>query len=627
MIRKKLLPISVLCLSVSAGYAQDTTAVEGRRLDEIVITANRTEVNRHNVPMIISVVGKDELRQSGESNILSALSQRVPGLFVTERNVAGFGVGSRGAGGITLRGVGGNRMLILIDGHPQYMGVLGHALADAYATSNIEKVEVVRGPASILYGSNAMNGAINIITQRHDADGWNANAAVMYGSYNTQKYAFDAGLKTGRFDVFVSANQDHTDGSRARSGFNSTNGYAKAGYRISDHFRAWADMSLAAYSVEDPGKETEPYFDYLAEILRGVASVTLENKYGQTDGAFKFFYNFGDHKINDGHRETEQPSPFYFRSKDHNYGINWYQIIRPFRGNMITAGVDFKNFGGRAWNDFIAPAAPDVVETDTSLYEMAGYLLVQQTLFDRLTLNAGARFEHNEQFGNEWIPQAGLSFRPFRYTVLKAAVSKGFRSPNIQELFYRAAWAGHNPDLKPETMNNYEISIGQDFCNRRVSVELTGFISEGGNLIVTEGSYPNFRNENTGSFFNRGVEFSFRWQALANFDVQGNYACLYMMDAPVLYAPKHQAFLAAHYRWQRWNFNADYKFVDEIYISTGNGEQTDTYGLLGARISFRLLKWLDVCMKGNNLTGRDYQIVSGYPMPGATVFGGINISL
>ncbi|MDR3236722.1 MAG: TonB-dependent receptor [Prevotellaceae bacterium] len=628
MTRNTLLLIPVLCLSAAAGRAQDTTAVDGRRLNEVVVTANRTEVNRHNVPMIISVVGKEELRQSGESNILSALSQRVPGLFVTERNIAGFGVGSRGAGGMTLRGVGGDRMLILIDGHPQYMGVMGHALADAYAVSNIEKVEVVRGPASILYGSNAMNGAINMITRRHDADGWSADASLMYGSYNTQKHAFSAGQKKGRFDAFVAVSQDRTDGNRAHSAFSATNGYAKVGYRISNHFRAWADVNLASYGIEDPGADTELYVDCLAEILRGVASVTLENRYGSTDGAFKFFYNFGDHKINDGHKEGYPLSLFYFRSNDHNYGVNWYQIFRPFRGNMVTAGVDFKNFGGRAWNDYIAPATPDVVETDTSLYEAAGYLLVQQMLFDRLTLNAGARFEHNQQFGNEWIPQAGLSYRPFRHTVLKAAASKGFRSPNMQELFYKAAWAGHNPELKPERMTNYEISVGQDFCDRRVSVELTGFISEGSNLIEADRShgYPP-TNYNTGSFLNKGVEFTCYWQAFSNFTLQGNYAYLYMMDAPILYAPKHQAFLAASYRWQKWSFNANYKFVDDMYISTGSSELTDTYGLLDARISFRPTAWLDVFVKGNNLTGRDYQIVSGYPMPGTTVFGGINISL
>jgi iron complex outermembrane receptor protein len=622
---KKISFLSLLCLPFAA-YAQDVAQDSIHRLGEVVVTANRTEVNRSNVPMTISVVSRDELEQSGESALLPVLSGRIPGMFVTERGIAGFGVGSSGAGNISLRGVGGgNRLLVLIDGHPQYVGTMGHHMPDAYVASDVEKVEVVRGPASILYGSNAMGGVVNIITRKQHAGGWNANARLMYGSYNTQKYMANAGLKSGKFDAFVSLNHDRSDGYRPRSDFRITNGYAKVGYKVSGHFKLWGDVSLASFNVQNPGLETAPMFDNIADILRGVASVSLENNYEKTLGALKFFYNFGDHEINDGHEEGEAQPDFYFRSKDHNYGIVWYQVFQPVEGNMVTIGVDFKNFGGKAWDDYHGHA-PDEVNVDTSLYEVAGYLIMQQTLFEKVTVNAGVRLERNERFGHEWIPQVGLAYRPCRHTVLKASASKGFRSPNIRELYYRADWAGANPDLRPERMNNYEISIGQDFFDGRLSSELTAFMANGSDLIVTDWSSWPPKNKNTGQFKNKGVELSFTWHALKNFNLQGNYSYLHM-DTPLLYSPEHQIFLAANYRLSQWNFGANYRFVDGLYSETGANPVVETFAVLDAKVSFQPLPWLGFFVKGENLTGRNYQILAGYPMPGVTVFGGINVSL
>jgi iron complex outermembrane receptor protein len=623
---RKISFISLLCLPCAA-YAQEAAQDSLRSIEEVVVTANRTEVNRSNVPMTISVVGRDELEQSSESALLSVLSGRIPGMFVTERGVTGFGVGSSAAGNISLRGVGGgNELLVLIDGHPQYMGVMGHHMPDAYVTSDAEKVEVVRGPASILYGSNAMGGVVNIITRKQHTDGWNANARLMYGSYNTQKYMGNAGLKTGKLDAFVSLNHDRTDGYRPRSDFHITNGYAKLGYKFSNHFKLWGDMSLASFKVQNPGLEAAPMVDNIADILRGVASISLENNYEKTDGALKFFYNFGDHNINDGYEESGTPPAFNFRSKDHNYGITWYQVFRPLEGNMITAGLDFKNFGGKAWNDFHGHA-PDEVQVDTSLYEVAGYLIMQQTLFEKLTVNAGVRLERNEQFGHEWIPQAGLAYRPHRSTVLKASVSKGFRSPNIRELYYREGWAGANPDLKPERMWSYEISVGQDFLDGGLSFELVGFIANGSDLIVTDWSsgYPP-KNYNTGQIKNRGAELSFRWHAFKNFNLQGSYSFLHT-DTPLLYSPKHQIFLAAGYRLAKWGFSLNGRFVDGLYSEIGNSPAVESFATLDARVSFQLLRQLGFFVKGENLTDRSYQIITGYPMPGITVFGGVNVSL
>ena len=155
---------------------------------------------------------------------------------MTERGVTGFGVADGAAGQISIRGVGGSPttgVLMLIDGHPQFMGIMGHPLPDSYVASDAERVEVIRGPASILYGSNAMGGVINIITKKQAVDGARGNARLSYGSFNTQKYMVSGGYKKNKFSVFASGNHDRTDGHRENSDFKIKNGYVKLGYDLS----------------------------------------------------------------------------------------------------------------------------------------------------------------------------------------------------------------------------------------------------------------------------------------------------------------------------------------------------------------------------------------------------------
>ncbi|MDR2947817.1 MAG: TonB-dependent receptor [Prevotella sp.] len=626
MYRKLLLLIFIGLTYTLTGYAQKDTI----NLNDVVVTGTRAQINRNNVPMTISVVDRAEIEESSESALLPVLSERIPGMFVTERGITGFGVSSGGSGGITMRGIGGSpttEVLILIDGHPQYMGLMGHHLPDAYVASDVEKVEVVRGPASILYGSNAMGGAINIITRKQNKDGWSANGRLMYGSHNTQKYMANAGIKKGKYDGFVSINHDRTDGHRKNSDFHITNAYARSGYNISNNIRVWGDVSVAAYKAQNPGTEDAPMLDNIADIVRGVASSTLENNYENTDGALKLFYNFGNHKINDGYATGKDPKNYRFRSNDNNFGAMLYQNFRAFQGNIITAGVDFKSFGGHAWNRY-EDGTPDANIVDTTVYEIATYVIMQQTLFEKLTLNGGVRLEYNRESGNEWIPQIGFAYRPWESTVIKGSVAKGFRSPTIRELFM---WGAANPDLKPERMVNYEISVGQKFLNGRLYAELTGFIADGSNLIKTEpikndDGTTKMVNMNTGDFLNRGIEFSIKWNAIRNLHLHANYSFL-DMDKPVIYAPKQQIFVSASYRLQKWNISASYQYIDEMYSVTGDNAVKENYGLVNAKVSFRPTKQLELFAKGENLTDKKYEIMRGYPMPGTTILGGVNISL
>lgn len=395
----------ITLLSVNHLSAQtDTTGVAKKyTMDEVVVTGTRNETDIRHLPMTISVVNREQIEKRYEPSLLPSLSEQVPGLFITSRGVLGYGVSDGAAGGMSLRGIGGGsaaRMLVLIDGHPQYMGLFGHPISDAYQSMLAEKVEVVRGPASVLYGSNAMGGVINIVTRKQLEDGIKTGVRVGYGSYNTLMTEATNRIRQGKFNSVVTGSYNRTDGHRDDMGFEQYGGYVKLGYELG---RAWditGDVNITQFKASNPGEIYEPVFDNDSRITRGVASFSVENNYNRTSGALKLFYNWGRHKINDGYSEGDSPLDYRFHSKDKMLGVSWYQSVVLFTGNRLTIGVDYQHFGGEAWNYFLTDGHKESL-SDKTENEVAGYVDFRQQLGRYLTLDAGIRLDHHSVTGTE----------------------------------------------------------------------------------------------------------------------------------------------------------------------------------------------------------------------------------
>ncbi len=613
----------LLCNSIHADEVQKVDSLIN--LKEVVVSANKIVVNRNSVPLSISVIGRDDIETSSESALLPVLSQRVPGLFVTQRGITGFGVSTGAAGTVNIRGVGqGNKVLMLFDGQPQWAGLFGHALPDTYVASDVDRVEVIRGPGSLLYGSNAMGGVVNIITRKHHQEGRRTQARVMYGSYNTQKYMVNNGFNSGKFSSFISLNHDRTDGHRPNSEFKITNGFGKVGYQLSNHFNATADVSLAKFKNQNPGAVTAPMIDNDMDILRGTTSLAVENNYGKTSGAVRAFYNWGDHEINDGYTQGGQPRTFLFNSKDHNYGLLLYQSFRLLPGNSFMLGLDYKNWGGEAWNAYFDGKREDIV--DKKIDETAGYLIMQQDIMGLFTVNGGLRYEYNSVFGGEWVPQAGVVSRLFEGNTIRASLSRGFRSPNIREMYM---YPIQNADLKPESMYNYEVAVSQSFLDNRLFAELTGFYIDGKDLIEVRPLNGKPLNQNVGEFTNKGIEAELRFQVLSNLSIDANYSYL-NTDKRLLAAPKNQFFAGVNYSPGRFNFSLNMQSISGLYTDTNEATaKKENYTLVNARAAYLFGtrdKGLTLFLKGENLTATRYEINQGFPMPKAIVMGGVEVT-
>lgn len=573
-------------------------------LDPVVVTASQVDALRSTVPNAVSVIAGVDLHQSGETSVLTLLNQKVPGVFVTERGVLGYGVSTGAAGGISIRGTGGSpntEVLILTDGRPQWMGLMGHPLPDTYVNSGIERVEVIRGPASLMHGTNAMGGVINIIREKPETDGLNGSFGTSYGSYNTEKYEGSIGYGKSNMGLTIDGNYYETSGHRAYSSFKENNGTVRGWTVLSELFTLKADASVSGFRAYDPGTVASPYVNHWQDILRGSSGFALENHAGSVEGAVKGFFNWGVHDIYDG-----------FHSKDRNVGIMAYEGFHPLADNTTTVGFDYKRYGGSA-------NAGTTQYGEHHVDETGGYVLTQQHFLNLVTASAGVRLNHHSITGYEAVPQFGVAVNTDAQTTIKANVGKGFRSPTIREMFLFPA---PNPNLAPERMWNYEAGVLRTFLDNLANVELTAFITKGTNQIRTTGTYPNMKLSNSGSFTHHGMEFagSVRPTYATSFDV--TYSYLERGDQTAA-NPKHKASISGTYVMFPATFTVGFQYVSGLYGDDYSRSHLPDYGLLSARVTVAVMHRLSVYVAGENLLDRPYQILTGYVMPGRVGFAGL----
>ena len=620
----------ISAVSLQAQTGKDSTKVaRSYAINEVVVTGTRSETDVRHLPMTVSVVGRPQLEASQQTSVLPVLNSQVPGFFSTSRGVMGYGVATSASGQMSLRGIGGpaqaglptTGLLVLIDGHPQYMGLMGHPIADAYQTMMAERVEVLRGPASVLYGSNAMGGVINIVTRKMQEDGIRTNINIGVGSYGSIQTEATNRIRKGRFSSTVTASYNRTDGHRADMAFEQYGGYAKLGYDFTDNWKVWGDVNVTRFNATNPGSVMKPYIDNDQRITRGMTSFALENHYEKTSGALSFFYNWGDHWINDGYQPGGEPLQYRFNSNDQMLGVSWYQSVQLFQGNRLTVGADYFHFGGEAWNQFFDGHRE--TSANKSLNEVAGYVDFRQDIAAWLTLDAGARVDYHSQTGTEFIPQVGLAFHLPENAEIKAMASKGFRNPTIREMYM---FPPQNPDLKPEKLWNYELSFSQRLMDNRLSYGLNVFYINGENLIIRLPN-PNgsgMLNQNSGEIENWGAEANVGYQFNPVWSVMANYSWLHM-ENPVLASPEHKLYGGVNFRKGRWSASTGIQYVKGLYTDL-DAATKENFVLWDMQGSFKATNYLSFYVRGENLLAQRYEINAGYPMPKATFMGGVNIN-
>ena len=631
--------LCAICIFSAQAMAQQqshvhTPATDSLRtvnLQEVVATGTRANTDPRLLPMTVNVVNEEQLTERHEANILPTLTEHVPGLFVTQRGIIGYGVSSGGSGGIKIRGIGGapnTDILVLIGGLPQYAGIYGHPISDNYQTMLADHVEVVRGPASMYYGSNAMGGVVNIVTKQPKHDTILTNLHLQYGSY----YSLDAGVtnqvKRGKFSSAVGFNYLRTDGHRRNMDFDEYNGFLRLGYELSEHWRINAMGNIAYFNSSNPGTVSAPLEDNDMHILRGMASLSVDNEYTDTrfptSGALRAYYNGGKHKIYDGYAFGATPPAQTYYHTDLMTGLSAYQSVEFFRGNRTTFGFDYQHFGGHAWNEALSDKSTTDLVRRTQ-YNIAGYVDFRQWVVSWFSLDAGVRIDWLSVCPTkpQVIPQGGLSFILPRDAQLKALVSRGFRNPTLRELYmYKPA----NANLEPESLWNYELSYRQSLLQGRLRLGANVYYLHAKNMIETRPVDGRPVNVNTGELRNTGCEVEIGYTIWRGLHVDANYSYLHAAN-PVLAAPEHKLYAGIGYHHERFRVATSLQYIHGLYTQLASATTTaqkQNYALWNAHAAVRIWKGLWANIKADNLLGQEYEINAGFPMPRTTLMGGLN---
>lgn len=623
--KKYLLSLAAFAASFCVS-AQDSLRIY--HIDEVVVTGTRNNTDVRHLPLTITQVSRPQLEQSFSQSVIPAVTQLTPGLFTTSRGIIGYGVSTGSAGSMKIRGVGsGAQLMVLIDGQPQYAGLMGHPIPDAYQTMMTEKVEVLRGPASMFYGSNAMAGVINIVT-RQAQEGSKTNMRLSAGSYGTLQAEASNTYKKNAFSSIVGASYQRTDGHRENSEFSQFSGFAKLGYELNTNWKLNGDMNLTHFNYANPGPESAPLIDNDGKITRGLASVSLTNSFANTNGALRVYFDWGHHNIDDGYTAGASPKAYLYKHNDYIGCISWYQSVSLFEGNRVTAGIDFQQFGGAAWNaDKNTGARTNLVKDDDgnlvdNLHqsEIAGYVDFRQELATWASLELGLRVDHHSIAGTELVPQGGISFHVSPTSDLKAMVSKGFRNPIIREMYM---FPPSNTELEPERMMNYELSYSQRIGKGHIGANI--YYIDGENLIATTRIDGRPKNLNMGEFTNYGFELNGDYRFNAHWSMDANYSFLHMKKR-MEGAPESKFYLGVNYAKKRFGMNIGLQQVDGLFITTGENAEKESFTLLNASLTYSLSQTTKFFAKGENLLGQCYQTYQGFYMPRATFMGGIDIN-
>ena len=618
----KVLHIVPAVLAVMVGNGVNahnlTDSIKAPDLREVVVTGVGNSTDRKLLPYTVSVVGQHQIEATGKTQLLSALSGEVPSLFITQRNIFGFGVSSGGSGGIKIRGVGGsptNSVLMMVDGQPQFAGIYSHHVADYYESEYVDHVEVLRGPASVLYGSNAVGGVINVITKTPE-DGVHTTLKSELGSYMTWQTSLTNSVRKGKFFSYVSLGYDRTNGTQKNFDFNQKSAYAKVGYDVSKHWSLVADYSIVNSIGNDPiyAKLSDPESAdiYHQNITRGAATFLASNRYGRTDGTVRVYYSYGNHYIDD---------PRHFHSTDDRLGLLVNQNVRLWTGAQGSVGFDFDTYTGRI------PMSGGREHTEGSkttidrkrIMEYSPYVTLSQCLLhDRLTITAGLRMANSSEFGSHWIPQAGVVYNPDESWTLKASVAKGYRNPSFREMYL---YATANPDLEPENMMNYEVTAGWHRY-RQFGIELTGYFSQGSDMIQV----LDRRNQNTGSFINKGIEVTVRSNPIEKLLIRASYSYLYTTLDNLAAAPRNQYYLGVGWRALK-NLTVDARLNGVGGLWVASGEPRQNYALLGLHAAYEPWRMLELFVTLDNIANKHYVINRGYEMPGFNIMGGFKLKI
>ncbi len=580
--------------------------------EETVITPTRTKQLLKNVGSSISIITQKDIESSKAPLLLDVLRQ-VPGLEVTR---------TQGIGGTTslfIRGASAAQTLVFVDGVQMNSPTTGAFNFANLTTDNIERVEILRGPQSTLYGSEAMGGVINIITKKGTGD-TKVILGTEYGMHDTYRETVHVSGGKERFDYSMGASYLKTHGISAASsgsekdGYENFTGSARLGWNFLDNGR-----------VDTTVRGSHSDFEYDAFVY-GVGAVDDPDRRQTTDEILfstkvhKTFFDLWTPSflvsVNDTELKGLDPTDESgeFRIPTRVWRLEHQSDFTLFDIDTVTLGYEYEVQEGENAGKF-----------DKTFWNNALFFQNQIKLFESLTWTAGLRYDDYSTFGNNLTYRTTASYNNEKIgTRFHGSWGKGFRAPGLNELFF--PFFG-NPDLNPEESKGWDFGVEKEILKDKLSMDVTYFENDFTNLITAaiqpDGS---FLAENVAKAASEGIEMTLTYKPSTRLSLTGTYTYTETRDRDedrqLPRRPRNRATLGINTQpLTKLNMTVTGVMVRDRIDS--DGKEMDNYWTVNQITRYDITKLMAAYVRFENLFDYDYEEVTGFGTLGFTAYGGL----
>jgi vitamin B12 transporter len=610
------------CFAQDALRSTSTDLEETAESEPVVVSATRFDIPLDQSPASVSVITSEDLEQKQIERVSDALRE-VPGLSVVQTGAAGQ------LTSVFTRGLRSEHTQVLLDGVPINQGLQGAFNFADLTTDDIERIEIVRGPQSTLYGPRALAGVIQIFTKQGEGPP-SIRLSAEGGSYDTFRESLQSGGKIGQFDYSVGASRIDTDNARPNNQYRNSAAIANVGWSPNDQLRI---SGLFTYSLSDIGIpntifDPRPIDNFLTE--RWLIAPHVDFRVSDWwEHRFIFAY---DHE-----RQLNDPNEDGFvgptRALFERTTIDYQNDLRPASWIRLTSGFFYSRVNAGQERPFVSQIfGPQPTFVSDHTQQVAGFLQATLTPIENLIVVAGGRFDHFNQFGDVWTYRFAGSYKFDKTnTTLHSSVATGFSPPSSQDKIF-----GNNFGLKPERDLGWDIGIRQELWENRVVVGATYFHNDLSNVIGFNGLFETF---NLGAARTQGLEAEIRAQPIADLVLMASYTYLdaektssadinQLQGARLPRRPRNEVYVSASYLWcKRLRTTAEAKFVnarEELNFGGPNFDIED-YSFVNFAAEYEVNPHMLIFGRIDNLTNEHYAEVFGFPALGRAAYGGVKV--
>ncbi len=615
----RLILVCACSLIASTTFAENTNQVSrasahpATKMEEVVVSATRFEEESWKSGSSISVVPQETYQLRRQLQTLDPLRGE-PGVTINNPTSIPAGLSQ-----ISIRGMPFSRTLIQVDGLRFNRPVDNIANFADLPPLLLGNVELLRGPQSSLYGSEAEGGVVTFAIPRGEGDP-TYGTSFETGTFDTRRERVFSQGKHEEFDWNVEASRLDSANERPNNGTRQTAGAMRLGGDVTETVRLDLTSRYSDFTTGTVGNTrglgaNDPDNRLIRRMLLVSPSVTV-TPFEAWESKLTLGY------IGVGQRSESPPSEFVNHSE--SLQLNWQNTIHTAEWNTLVVGTDARNehttTEASSGNNVFNRASQGAYATDSI------------RVVDWWGITLSGRFDDNEGFRDAWTYRASQVFKaPVTDTRVHMSFGTAFRAPAISELKNLfGPTSGANPSLVPETSEGYDIGITQPILDGNLEWDTTYFYNNIVNLIATDAA---FKFQNISEARAEGIENSLKWKVINGLSARGSFTINATTSKDRRFSgndlvriPRHTASLSLVWEPdEQWEISPVWNYTGQAFDNATNTQKLAEYHRLDLFVSYQAMKWLKVFGRGENLIGYRYQQAAGFPSLGRTFIGGFEV--